>query len=56
MKQKQNPLLLSVVGLFFIVFGVVDYMYLNKAVGIAFLVIGVALGVIGLNRYKKLKQ
>jgi uncharacterized membrane protein HdeD (DUF308 family) len=54
--KQQNPLLLCVVGVFFIIFGVIDIIFLNKIIGLALTVAGVAFGVNGLRHWQKLKR
>lgn len=52
-KQQQNPLLLSIVGVFFVVFGIADILFVNKALGFGLLAVGVAMIVIGLYKWTK---
>lgn len=57
MKKKQtNPLVIAMFGLMLLVFGIVDYLNVNKLLGIVLIVIGIYLGVIGMNRYQILKS
>lgn len=57
MKKKQtNPLVIAMFGLMLLVFGIVDYLNVNKLLGIVLIVIGIYLGVIGMNRYQILKR
>ncbi|HUC90805.1 MAG TPA: hypothetical protein VMS09_02125 [Paenibacillus sp.] len=54
--NQQNPLLLSVVGVFLLIFGVTDIIFLNKIVGIGLTVAGLAIGVAGLKRWNDTKK
>ncbi|WP_372660932.1 hypothetical protein [Cohnella sp.] len=55
-KQKQtNPLTISVIGLMLTVFGIVDYIYVNKLLGIILVIVGIFLGITGVQKYKALK-
>jgi len=54
--KQQNPLLFSVFGLFLIIFGIVDFLFLNKTVGITLLIGGIVLAAFGIVRYRKIKQ
>lgn len=57
MKKKQtNPLVIAMFGLMLLVFGIVDYLNVNKLLGVVLIVIGIYLGVIGMNRYQILKR
>ena len=54
--MKQNPLLYSVFGLMLLIFGIVDYRFLNKTLGIILMVIGLGLGIYGLIHYRRIKR
>jgi uncharacterized membrane protein len=57
LKQKQtNPLVIAVFGLMLLVFGIVDYLNVNQLLGIVLSLVGIYLGVTGINRYKVLKR
>ncbi|MFS0727701.1 hypothetical protein [Paenibacillus sp. 1P07SE] len=54
--MKQNPLLYSVFGLMVLIFGIVDYRFLNKTLGVILMLLGLGLGIYGLINYRKLKK
>lgn len=55
-KQKQtNPLVISVLGLMLTIFGIVDYIQVNKLLGIILFVVGMFLGIIGVQKYNALR-
>lgn len=53
-KQKQtNPLVISVFGLMLTVFGIIDYIQVNKLLGIILVIAGIFLGITGVQKYNK---
>ncbi|GBF76189.1 hypothetical protein PA598K_04639 [Paenibacillus sp. 598K] len=54
--MKQNPLLYSVLGLMALVFGVVDYLLVNKTLGVVLSLGGLALILYGIARYRQVKN
>lgn len=54
--MKQNPLLYSVLGLMVLIFGIVDYRFLNKTLGVVLILIGLGLGIYGLVHYRRIKK
>lgn len=53
--MKQNPYALALIGLMVVVFGIVDILFVNAAVGTVLLVIGGVVGYVGLNQAKQVK-
>ncbi|BBH21170.1 hypothetical protein Back11_25150 [Paenibacillus baekrokdamisoli] len=54
--MKVNPLLLQVVSAFFLIYGIVDIIFVNVLLGIILLIIGVAMNVVALNIRMKMKK
>lgn len=46
--MKANPLLLQVVSVFFLIYGVVDIIFVNLLLGIILLIVGIAMNVAAL--------
>jgi uncharacterized membrane protein HdeD (DUF308 family) len=54
--MKINPLLLQVVSAFFLIYGVVDIIFVTVLLGIILLIIGIAMNVVAFNTRMKLKK
>lgn len=54
--MKISPLLLHVVSAFFIIYGVVDIIFINVLLGIILLVVGIAMNIVAINTRRKLKK
>lgn len=54
--NKSQFLPLSILGVMLLLFGVIDIVFVNPAIGIVLAVLGAFLAVFGWNRHKKLKQ
>jgi len=55
-KKPTNPLSVAMIGLLLVVFGIVDLLYVNRALGTLLTAVGVAVGIAGLTRYRTLKR
>ncbi|MFC5651630.1 hypothetical protein ACFPYJ_21430 [Paenibacillus solisilvae] len=54
--MKISPMLLHVVSAFFIIYGIVDIIFVNVLLGIILLLIGIAMNVVAINTRMKLKK
>lgn len=53
--MKQNPYALALIGLMVAIFGIVDILFVNVAIGAVLLVVGGFVGFAGLNQAKQAK-
>ena len=56
MDKPTNPLVYSVLGLLILIFGIVNFMLLNKSLGVGMGLGGLVLIAFGIDRYVKAKR